>query len=134
MPCQYYVTALVCRFREIQKLVTKLGQICQQVYEDFKMQVAQTLFMPLAMTVMGVAARLRLVFGVWERDMDDVCELLVKWLPYLPACPDSLKERTKKSKLPKVQEKPPPPSPPMQKPKQGAAKDIFMDDDLGEPV
>ncbi|KAJ2414160.1 hypothetical protein GGF47_005763, partial [Coemansia sp. RSA 2524] len=54
----------------------------------FAGQTAQTLFMPLALVVQGVAARVFVVLRGWHRDVCTIYDVLVRWLPYLPQCVD----------------------------------------------
>ncbi|KAJ2488493.1 hypothetical protein IWW37_004764 [Coemansia sp. RSA 2050] len=90
LPCAHYVAALAARVSWLARLAVKMRQICWSAFMHFGAQTAQTLFMPLALVVQGIAARLFVVFGVWQLDLVALYELLVAWQPALPACPDSL--------------------------------------------
>ncbi|KAI7827707.1 hypothetical protein BX661DRAFT_205320 [Kickxella alabastrina] len=90
LPCQHHMTAVAGRLAQIARLVSKLQTICCNVYIHFTAQMAQTLFMPLALVVQGISARLYMLFDTWFCDLKAIYELLLEWLPSLPACPDSL--------------------------------------------
>ncbi|KAJ2847846.1 hypothetical protein IWW36_003638 [Coemansia brasiliensis] len=90
LPCQYYMAAVAGRIAQIVQLVKKIHNVCWNVYVQFTAQTAQSLFMPLSMVVQGLAARLYLVMDVWFKDLCSIYNLLWRWLPSLPACPDSL--------------------------------------------
>ncbi|KAJ2898213.1 hypothetical protein IWW38_001457 [Coemansia aciculifera] len=90
LPCQHFVTAAAVRISHLVRLAVKLQEICWNAYMHFAAQTAQTLFMPLALVVQGITARLHVVFGVWHQDLVALYVMLLQWLPSLPACPDSL--------------------------------------------
>ncbi|KAJ1954285.1 hypothetical protein EC988_002517 [Linderina pennispora] len=94
LPCQHYMTALSGRVANVALLVAKIREICQNVYVQFAKQTAATLFMPLAMVMQGLVARMHMVLGVWHQDLCALYRELLIWLPCLPACPDSLSGRT----------------------------------------
>ncbi|KAI8325764.1 hypothetical protein GQ54DRAFT_295336 [Martensiomyces pterosporus] len=94
LPCQHYMTALAGRVSSVARLVGKLIEICQNVYIQFTAQMSQTLFMPLAMVIQGISARLFMLFGIWHQDLVTLYTSLLEWLPHLPACPDSLSGKT----------------------------------------
>ncbi|KAJ2579590.1 hypothetical protein GGH95_003026 [Coemansia sp. RSA 1836] len=90
LPCQHFATAAAVRISHLVRLAVKLQEICWNTYMHFAAQTAQTLFMPLALVVQGISARLHMVFGLWQQDLVALYVLLLQWLPSLPACPDSL--------------------------------------------
>ncbi|KAJ2746070.1 hypothetical protein GGI19_006450 [Coemansia pectinata] len=90
LPCQHFVTAAAVRISHLAQLAVKLQEICWNTFMHFAAQTAQTLFMPLALVVQGISARLFIVFGLWQQDLIAMYVLLLQWLPSLPACPDSL--------------------------------------------
>ncbi|KAJ1721605.1 hypothetical protein LPJ53_003883 [Coemansia erecta] len=90
LPCAVHVRALAARLAEVVRLAGVARDTCRAVFGHFTALVRQTLFMPLALVVVGVAARLHVVFGVWRSDLVDVYGVLHAWLPGLPACPESL--------------------------------------------
>ncbi|KAJ2813536.1 hypothetical protein H4S07_000608 [Coemansia furcata] len=90
LPCQHFATAAALRISHLARLAVKLREICWNAFVHFAAQTAQTLFMPLALVAQGIAARLFLVFGIWQQDLVALYVLLLQWLPSLPACPDSL--------------------------------------------
>ncbi|KAJ1962822.1 hypothetical protein GGI12_002420 [Dipsacomyces acuminosporus] len=94
LPCQHFMTALAGRLANVAKLIAKLVAICRDVYTQFTAQMSQTLFMPLAMVIQGISARLHMVFDIWHKDLVATYTDLLEWLPNLPACPDSLSGKT----------------------------------------
>ncbi|KAJ2160104.1 hypothetical protein GGF46_002517 [Coemansia sp. RSA 552] len=90
LPCALFSRAFALRIAGIARLVAKTRAICWNVYMQFTAQVAQTLFMPLAMVVQGISARLFVVLELWHQDLVAIYTQFVEWLPYLPACPESL--------------------------------------------
>ncbi|KAJ2742979.1 hypothetical protein GGI20_004085 [Coemansia sp. BCRC 34301] len=90
LPCSHFVTAAAVRISRLLGLVDKLRDICETAYKSFAAQTAQSLFVPLALTVQAICARLHLVFGLWRDDLIAIYALLLQWLPCLPACPSSL--------------------------------------------
>ncbi|KAJ2025083.1 hypothetical protein IWW57_003504 [Coemansia sp. S610] len=90
LPCVHFAAALAARVSWVARLAVKVRGICWSAFMHFGAQTAQTLFMPLALAVQGIAARLFVVFGLWQADLLALYELLVTWMPALPACPDSL--------------------------------------------
>ncbi|KAJ2558881.1 hypothetical protein EV175_000585 [Coemansia sp. RSA 1933] len=96
LPCQHCMTAFAGRIAHVARLASKIQAISCAVYVHFTAQVAQTLFMPLSLVVQALSSRLHVMLGIWHHDLTALYELLLKWLPSLPACPDSLSEnRTK---------------------------------------
>ncbi|KAJ2087963.1 hypothetical protein IW140_004311 [Coemansia sp. RSA 1813] len=96
LPCQHCMTAFAGRIAHVARLVSKIQAICCNVYIHFTAQVAQTLFMPLSLVIQGISSRLHMVLGIWHQDLIALYTALLRWLPSLPACPDSLSDnRTK---------------------------------------
>ncbi|KAJ2778084.1 hypothetical protein GGI15_004288 [Coemansia interrupta] len=86
LPCAEHVSAVAARLAEIVRLAGAARDACRAVFVCFTGLVRQTLFMPLALVVVGVAARLHVVFGVWRRELLDACRGLCDWVPALPQC------------------------------------------------
>ncbi|KAJ2379154.1 hypothetical protein GGI05_006635, partial [Coemansia sp. RSA 2603] len=93
LPCAVHVRALAARLAEVVRLARVARDTCRRVFDCFTALVRQTLFMPLALVVNGVAARLHVVFGVWGDELLDLYRVLCRWLPGLPACPEDLAGR-----------------------------------------
>ncbi|KAJ2716599.1 hypothetical protein H4R19_000552 [Coemansia spiralis] len=93
LPCVLFTAKVAGRVAMVAKLASKVQQASMAVYVQFAAQTAQTLFMPLALVVQGLAARVFLVAGQWHQDLVAVYVLLAQWLPHLPACPDTLQGR-----------------------------------------
>ncbi|KAJ2079406.1 hypothetical protein H4R24_003798 [Coemansia sp. RSA 988] len=94
LPCQHFATAIAGRFAFAARLASKLQAVCWNTYVQFAAQTAQTLFMPLALIVQGLTARLFVIADVWHQDLTVIYKLLLEWLPYLPTCPDGLTGKT----------------------------------------
>ncbi|KAJ2771849.1 hypothetical protein IWQ57_002024 [Coemansia nantahalensis] len=93
LPCALFAAKVAGRMALVAKLASKVQQASMAVYVQFAAQTAQTLFMPLALVVQGLAARIFLVAAQWHQDLVAVYVLLAKWLLHLPACPDTLQGR-----------------------------------------
>ncbi|KAJ2149434.1 hypothetical protein J3F82_004545 [Coemansia sp. RSA 637] len=88
LPCAPFVRAVCERISQLVALVIKAQRVAWNTYVQFAGQTAQTLFMPLALVVQGVAARVFVVLRGWHRDVCTIYDVLVRWLPYLPQCVD----------------------------------------------
>ncbi|KAJ2762591.1 hypothetical protein H4S06_000574 [Coemansia sp. BCRC 34490] len=99
LPCQHSMTAFAGRIAHIVRLVSKIQAICCNVYIHFTAQVAQTLFMPLSLVVQGLSSRVHLLLGIWHQDLSALYAMLLRWLPRLPACPDSLSDNKLTSEM-----------------------------------
>ncbi|KAJ2828365.1 hypothetical protein IWW50_001420 [Coemansia erecta] len=94
LPCAVYVRSVCVRLLGLVRLVQKVQRVAWNVYVQFTAQVAQTLFMPLAMVVQGISARAYVVMDGWNKDLCSLYEVLAQWLMFLPVCVDAMDGNT----------------------------------------
>ncbi|KAJ2231420.1 hypothetical protein H4R99_000988 [Coemansia sp. RSA 1722] len=99
LPCRVYAVQVARRLSEINLFVEKIAEICAVVFAFMETQVRQTLFMPFSLVMQGIVARMFCVFQVWHKDIKALYELLIDWIPALPACVDSIGTKEKQASM-----------------------------------